>query len=124
MLVSEAGYEICAADAALCHAIDRAMRGLIDADLGHGLVKQRVARPGQGRSGGFRTVLAYRAAERAVFLFGFAKRDRANLEPDELEELAKVGRRWLALGECGIEAAVADSGLWEVHCDDEAQGKR
>jgi hypothetical protein len=70
-------------DVALCEAVDRAERGLIDADLGSGLIKQRVARPGQGRSGGFRTLLAYRAASRTVFVYGFAKSERGNIDPDE-----------------------------------------
>jgi hypothetical protein len=53
--------------------IERAERGIIDADLGGGLIKQRVARPGQGRSGGFRMIVVYRTKERAVFIYGFAK---------------------------------------------------
>jgi hypothetical protein len=64
------------ADAALCEAVRRAARGLVDADLGGGLIKQRVSRPGEGRRGGFRTVIAYRVDDRAVFLFGFAKKIR------------------------------------------------
>ena len=78
-----------------------------------------MARPGQGRSGGFRTVLAFRVGKRAVFLVGFAKNDRANLKPDELDELAKVGARWLKLDEDGTDAAITDGKLWEVRCDDE-----
>lgn len=66
-------------DSSLCEAIRRAERGLIDADLGGGIIKQRVARPGQGRSGGYRTVLAYRSGDRAVFLYGFAKSERENI---------------------------------------------
>ena len=61
--------------AALIEAIDRADRGLIDADLGGGVIKQRVARPGQGRSGGYRTLILFRVGRRAVFAFGFAKSD-------------------------------------------------
>lgn len=53
-------------DASLGEAIERAERGIIDADLSGGLIKQRVARPGQGRSGGFRMIVVYRAAGRAV----------------------------------------------------------
>ena len=59
----------------LLNAVDRANRGLVDAELGGGLVKQRVARPGQGRSGGYRTVIVLRRLEWAVFLYGFAKSD-------------------------------------------------
>lgn len=55
------------ADASLIEAVQRAEHGLLDAELG-GVVKQRVARPGQGRSGGYRVLLAYRRKARAVFL--------------------------------------------------------
>ena len=63
-------------DDRLADAIARAERGLIDAKLGGGLIKQRVARPSKGKSGGYRTLMAYRSGQRAVFLFGFAKRSR------------------------------------------------
>lgn len=71
------------ADLALLDAITRAERGLVDADLGGGLVKQRVARSGQGKAGGFRTIILYRTNERAFFVYGFAKSDRANIDADE-----------------------------------------
>ena len=60
-------------DHSLRTAIERAGRGSIDADLGGGIVKQRVARSGRGRSGGYRMLIAYRAGVRAVFLYAFAK---------------------------------------------------
>jgi hypothetical protein len=60
-------------DAALSNAVERAERGLIAADLGGGLIKQRVARPGEGRSGGFRTIIAYRSGQRAFFVFGLRR---------------------------------------------------
>jgi hypothetical protein len=70
-------------DTALREAVARAEAGLIAADLGGGLVKQRVARPGGGKSGGYRTLIFFRAKTRAVFVFGFAKNDRANLDAHE-----------------------------------------
>ncbi|MBI1208027.1 MAG: type II toxin-antitoxin system RelE/ParE family toxin, partial [Azospirillum sp.] len=72
------------ADDSLKEAIARAARGLVDADLGGGIIKQRVARAGQGRSAGYRMLIAYRAEDRAVFLYGFAKHERDNIGPDEL----------------------------------------
>ena len=101
-------------DASLAEAISGIERGLIDADLGGGLIKQRVARPGQGKSGGFRTLIAYRRGERAVFLFGFAKSERANIDADELEEWRHVGRVYLGLDDNGIEAAITANELMEV----------
>ena len=67
-------------DQRLCEAIARAEQGSIDADLGGGVIKQRVARQGGGRSGGYRTVIAYRARQRSVFLYGFAKSARDNID--------------------------------------------
>ena len=82
--------------ASLCEAIARAERGLIDADLGGGLIKQRVARRGKGRSGGYRTLIAFRRADRAVFLFGFAKSQRENIATDDLKTVRQVAARFLA----------------------------
>jgi len=82
-------------DSSLNQAVARAGQGLINADLGGGVIKQRVARPGQGQSGGYRVLIAYRAGQRAVFLYGFAKRERENIEPDELATLRAVAAAWL-----------------------------
>ena len=72
-------------DESLCEAINRAERGIVDADLGGGLIKQRVARVGQGRSGGYRMLVAYRARGRAVFLLSMAKQDLSRLAKAILE---------------------------------------
>ena len=108
-------------DAMLCHAIARAEDGLIDADLGGGLIKQRVARKGQGKSGGFRTLIAFRSGTRAVFLYGFAKSERGNVRPDQLAELKLYAGCWLGLDEAKIERALADGDLQEVVCDQAAE---
>ena len=98
----------------LVEAIDRAMSGLIDADLGSGLVKQRVARPGQGKHGGYRTIIAYQAGKRAVFLFGFAKNAKDNIAPDDLAYWRLIGADLLAAPERAIEQAIADDELMEI----------
>ena len=82
-------------NSSLREAIERAGRGSIDADLGGGIIKQRVARSGQGRSGGYRMLIAYRAGTRAVFLYAFAKNERENIDPDELLTLREIGAGWL-----------------------------
>ena len=104
-------------DRALCDAVARAGRGLIDADLGGGLIKQRVARPGQGRSGGFRTLIVYRAATRSVFVYGFAKSERANIDPDELIFWRKVAAAFLTMAEAAIAASIMTGEITEVMCD-------
>jgi hypothetical protein len=83
------------ADRSLIEAIKRAERGLVDADLGGGLIKQRIARPGKGRSGGYRVVIGYRKGHRAVFIYGLAKSDRANFRNDELDTARDIGSMWI-----------------------------
>ena len=68
----------------LREAVSRAERGLIDADLGGGVIKQRIARKGQGKSGGLRSVVLFRQGERAFFVYAFAKSDRDNIDQSEL----------------------------------------
>ncbi len=102
------------ADSTLAGAVERMEQGLVDADLGSGLVKQRIARPGQGRSGGFRTIIAYRHGKRAVFLFGFAKNERANLDDDELAYWQRVGKVYLGLDDDDVALAIAADELMEI----------
>ena len=108
------------ADEALCDAVERAERGLVDADLGSGVVKQRIARRGRGRSGGFRTIVVFRRGERAFFVYGFAKSGRENLRRDELEAFRLLAREYLALDRSGLAAALAVGAIVEVNCDDQA----
>jgi hypothetical protein len=106
-------------DESLREAIDRAEQGVVDADLGGGLIKQRVARQGQGRSGGFRTIIAYQAKRRAVFLYGFAKSERDNIGSGELLSLKEIGQGWLAASAAKIIEALEDGALQEINDDQE-----
>ena len=102
-------------DGQLTDAIARAERGLVDADLGGGLIKQRVARPGKGKSGGWRTLIAYRKGQRAVFLFGFAKSDRDNIPPDQLAGYKRAASAILNASDEAIAAELQRQGLTEVN---------
>jgi hypothetical protein len=103
----------------LREAIERAERGLIDGDLGGGLIKQRVARQGQGRSGGYRAVIAYRLGHRALFIFGLAKNDRENFTENELEAARAIGKIWIPAPEEQIARGVEDGQLIEVQHEKE-----
>ena len=113
------------ADVALCEAVARAQKGLIDAHIGRFLIKQRIAREGQGRSGGFRSILFCRMVDRAVFLHLFAKNEKDNLsrteedayrdfarEPASLTDEAIVvlvnERRWIEIDYEGYQAKVSE----------------
>ena len=104
-------------DRSLRAAIERAERGLIDADLGGGLIKQRVARPGRGRSGGYRMIVGYRVKDRAVFLLGFAKNERENIEDNELLSLRETAERWLTADTARIQKELELGNLQEINHD-------
>jgi len=108
-------------DGSLSQAVVRAGQGLVDAELGGGIIKQRVARPGGGRSGGYRVLIAYRAKHRAVFLYGFAKRERENIDPDELLTLREIAAKWLAADTKRITQAVNEGVLQEVTHDEKKE---
>jgi hypothetical protein len=107
-------------DARLCEAVNRAVRGLIDADLGGGLIKQRIARPGQGRSGGYRALMAFRSGHRAVFVYGFAKSERGDIGPDELEFWRRISTAFLRMDEVRLVLMIDRLELKEVSCDEES----
>ena len=100
-------------DESLVAAIETAKRGLIDADLGGGLIKQRVARPGQGKRGGFRMLIGFRS-DRAIFLFGFAKNERENIDDKQLTTLREIVASWFAADDKKIAQALKDGLLIEV----------
>lgn len=105
-------------DAVLKEAIARAERGLIDAELGGGVIKQRLARPGQGRSGGYRSIIIFQKGQRAFFVYGFAKSDRENIEPDETAAFKKSAKAFFALSDKQIEILIKDEELSEVDYED------
>jgi hypothetical protein len=106
-------------DLALCQAIQEADEGLIAADLGGGVIKQRIGRPGRGKSSGFRTLIVFRAGTRAFFVHGFAKSEKDNIDRAELAALKKLARDLLSYDEASLKRAIAFGTLVEVECDEE-----
>jgi len=102
----------------LREAVRQAEAGLIDADLGSGLTKQRIARPNQGKSSGFCTILVFRTADRSVFIYGFAKNNRANIRQDELKALKVLAAELLAYSDAQLNQAIRKGALLEVGNDE------
>lgn len=105
------------AASSLCAAVQEMTQGLIDADLGGGLVKKRIGRAGQGKSGGFRTLVATNRGNRWVFVFGFPKNERSNIDKDEAEALKKLAAHLLSLTAQAVTKAKQAGELIEVDCD-------
>lgn len=104
-------------DGMLREAVLRAEQGLIDADLGSGVIKQRVARPGQGRSGGYRTLIFYRQRHCAFFVYGFAKNQQANISDEEEAAFKKAARHVLELTDEQLSALFRNGKFSEVEHD-------
>ena len=107
----------------LWDAVERAERGLIDADLGGGVIKQRISRPGSGKSAGYRTVLLYRRGEKAFFVFGFPKSAQDNMRDDEEEQFKKAAKVILALSDEQLLKWVEGGQLEEVSRNGEEVSK-
>ncbi|MDD2366030.1 MAG: type II toxin-antitoxin system RelE/ParE family toxin [Desulfuromonadaceae bacterium] len=101
-------------DETLANAIREIESGLVDAVLGGGLVKKRVAREGSGKSSGYRTIIAFSSGHRSLFLYGFAKSDRDNIGNDELRELRKLSQLFLALKDEEITSALEIDRIEEI----------
>jgi hypothetical protein len=111
---SKAGLE----EAKLLDAAQAVMEGRFDADLGGAVFKQRVAREGGGKSGGFRTILLFRVGAHCFFAHGFAKNEKPNVSPQELKALKRLADALLGLSAKDIEAAVKAGEIREVVNDD------
>lgn len=101
-------------DKALCSAMAEMDQGLIDADLGGGIVKKRIALPGRGKSGSARTLIATNRGNRWFFVFGFEKAQRATISDKELDALREIARDLLSLTIAQLNAAVTDGTLQEI----------
>ena len=101
----------------LWDAVDRAEKGLVDADLGGDVIKQRIARPGDSKSKGYRSIVLYRKGDKAFFVYGFTKSDLGNIRDDEQEQFKKAAKSVLALSDEQIHQLIENGQFEEVMKD-------
>ena len=101
-------------DEVLKGAIARAEKGTIDADLGGNVIKQRIARSGQGKSGGYRTIIVFKKGDKAFFVYGFAKSERENIDKNETDVFKKSAKELLALSDKHIQELIDNGALTEI----------
>lgn len=106
-------------DAALRAAAEEMAKGLIDADLGGHVVKKRAALPGRGKSGGVRTLVAFKRGDRAFFMYGFAKNARANIKDNELKALRLLAAQLLGYSTAGLAKALRAGELIEIEAEND-----
>lgn len=101
-------------DAALKVAADELASGLFDANLGGSVYKKRVSREGGGKSGGFRTLIAFKQGDRAIFMVGFAKNERANISTKEKVALKRLAKDYLSISDQALNKLIHSKKLTEV----------
>lgn len=105
-------------DETLVDAIERAEKGIIDADLGGNVIKQRIARQGQGKSGGYRTIIVFKQEDKAFFVYGFAKSERENIDKNEIDVFKQSAKELLALSDQHLQELIENSRLTEIKSDE------
>jgi hypothetical protein len=102
----------------------RTVHGDFDADLGGGVFKFRLARHGEGSSGGARAIVAMKAGHRVVLMFGFEKSDQANIKANELREFRKAARVYLGFSDEQMTVIVREKALLEIKEAGAGKGER
>lgn len=105
-------------DSQLINAIREAEQNGIDADLGGGVIKQRIARQGSGKSSGYRTIIYYHRGERAFFVYAFGKNERDNISTKELNRFKQIARQFLSMSDETIKETLTQERLIEVENDE------
>ncbi len=105
-------------DKTLCRAVKEMSDGLFDADLGGGLFKKRIARTGQGKSGGYRTLVATNKNDRWFFVYGFPKNVRSNINKTEEKALKILAVQLLSYTPAAIEKTKKAGEIIEVKCNE------
>jgi hypothetical protein len=101
----------------LLEAAKSVATGQWDANLGGGVFKQRIAREGGGKSGGFRTIILFKVGGHSFFVHGFAKNEKANITPKELKALKKLATVFLSFDAEALEKARTAGEIVEVEND-------
>lgn len=101
-------------DAKLVEAVQNIERGIVDADYGGGMIKQRIARDGEGKSGGYRSIIAFKSETRSIFFFAFPKNEKSNLDQAEVKEYREAAAVYLGYTDEQIALAVEKQELVEV----------
>lgn len=105
-------------DNTLVNVVDEMERGLTNADLGGHVFKKRVGTESRGKSGGVRTLLAYKHEDKAFFIYGFAKNAHSNISTKELKALKLYAKELLGYNDRVLEQAKVNNVLIELEVED------
>lgn len=107
-------------DSVLCEAAREIINGVVEVDLGGGVLKKRIARQGEGKSSGYRTLVAFKSplTHRIIFMYSFAKNVRSNIKKDELQVLKKVANSFFCTTHEQINEQLQAKDIHEVNCNE------
>lgn len=106
-------------DQQLVEAVADADAGKIDANYGGGVIKQRIARTGEGKSGGYRSIIFYVKGDKAFFVYGFSKKDQENISKDEETYFKKLSKLTLKMTDRELSAVLEEGVYVELKTDGE-----
>jgi hypothetical protein len=101
-------------DNELKEAVSQLETGQADANLGGDVYKVRIARPGKGKSGGYRVIVLFRRAERTFYVYGFAKSKRANISEKDLKAYKEAAKDFFSLSAEQLEERIKHGQMIEV----------
>lgn len=110
------------ADSRLWEAVNRAEQGNIDANYGGGVIKQRIARSGAGKSGGYRFIILFRSSHRSFFVYGFAKSDQDNIDESDVRDFKELATALLDASDAQLEILLAGGDFIEVERNEQDEG--
>lgn len=105
-------------DAKLCAAVRNAEKGLVDADYGGGVIKQRIARANEGKSGGYRSIILFRKGALAFFVYGFAKSEQDNIDKSDERDFKELAKIVLAVSDAELKRLIESGNYTEVKSDE------
>lgn len=105
-------------DQSLRLAIQEMEKGLIEADLGGFVYKKRIPLEGRGKRGGARSIVIYRAHDKAFFIFGYAKNEKSDMSNEELKSAKMLSKDLISYSDSQLIHLIQQGKLIEVSNDE------
>ena len=101
-------------DSELKEVVDQLEKGQAYADLGGDVYKMRIARPFEGKSGGYRVIVLFKSKEMTFFVYGFSKSDKSNINRQELQAYKEAAKEYFSMTAEQIEKRIKHGQLIEL----------
>jgi len=106
-------------DQRLIQTVRDADAGRTAADYGGGVIKQRIARQQEGKSGGYRIIILFRNGDKAFFVYGFAKSVLDNIDKSDVREFKRLAKIMLSVSDQQVENLLEMGEIEEIGHEEE-----